>query len=117
MSEEQKQYLLDNIKNLHREDVSTMVEQLDNINVDVAYVPGASVPSKSTKTSKINDAELHRILAVIRANFDATEFQNKDLSPLVQGLTARQVPSRIKKLVDAGHLTDLGGSPKKYILN
>jgi hypothetical protein len=117
VTEEQKQFLLDNIKNLHREDVSTMVEQLDNINVDVAYVPGTSVSSKSTKTSKINDTQLDQILAVIRANFDATEFQNKDLSPLVQGLTARQVPSRIKKLVDAGHLTDLGGSPKKYILS
>jgi len=114
MSEEQKQYLLDNIKNLHREDVSTMVEQLDNINVDVAHVPGSKVSSKPK--SKINDAELDRILAVIQKNFDATEFQNKDITPFIEGLTARQVPSRIKKLVDAGKLTDLGGSPKKYIL-
>jgi hypothetical protein len=117
MSEEQKQFLLENIKNLYREDVSTMVEQLDNINVDTAHIPSTSAASKSTKGSKINDAELDRILEVIRLNFDATEFQNKDLSPLVQGLTARQVPSRIKKLVEAGHLADLGGSPKKYILN
>ncbi len=115
MSEEQKQFLLDNIKNLHREDVSTMVEQLDNINVDVAYVPG-SKPESTKKASKINDAELDRILAVIQKNFDATEFQNKDVSPFVEGLTPRQVPSRLKKLVDAGRLTDLGGSPKKYIL-
>ena len=116
MTDAQKQFLLDNINNLHREDVNTLVTQLD-INADTAPLAswqGGSTPT--TKKSKINDAELDRILAVIRKNFDATEFQNKDLSPLIDGLTARQVPSRIKKLVDAGLLTDLGGSPKKYIL-
>lgn len=113
MTEEQKQFLLDNINNLHREDVNTLVTQLD-INEDTA--PAASWQGASKPKSKINDAELDRILAVIRANFDATEFQNKDITPYIEGLTARQVPSRIKKLVDAGHLTDLGGSPKKYIL-
>jgi hypothetical protein len=115
VTEEQKQFLLDNIKNLDREDVSTMVEQLD-INADVAYVPNKQVTSSKTAKSKINDAELDQILAVIRKNFDATEFQNKDLTPFIKNLTARQVPSRIKKLVDAGQLTDLGGSPKRYIL-
>jgi len=119
MSDAQKQFLLDNINNLHGEDVSTLVTQLD-INADTAPLAswqGGSTPTtKSKPKSKINDAELHRILDVIRKNFDATEFQNKDLSPLIDGLTARQVPSRIKKLVDSGFLTDLGGSPKKYIL-
>jgi hypothetical protein len=116
MSEEQKQFLLNNIKNLHREDVSTMVEQLDNINVDVAYIPNSSTPTKSTKTSKINETEIDVILELIKIHFQEVEFQNKDLSPLVEGLTPRQVPSRIKKLVEAGKLVDLGGSPKKYIL-
>jgi hypothetical protein len=115
MTDAQKQFLLDSINNLHREDVNTLVTQLD-INADVAHIPSQNTTTKSKPKSKINDAELDRILAVIRKNFDATEFQNKDLSPLIDGLTARQVPSRIKKLVDAGLLTDLGGSPKKYIL-
>ena len=69
-----------------------------------------------TKKSKIDDSQLSAILSVIKTNFEQTEFQNKDLASLVEGLTVRQIPSRLKRLADAGQIQDLGGSPKKYKL-
>lgn len=67
--------------------------------------------------SKIKTDELDMILNVIKENFAAgQQFKNKDLSELIKSLTARQIPSRLKKLVDDGSIVDCGGNPKSYSL-
>ncbi len=66
--------------------------------------------------SKIKAHELDQILEVINVNFSSSKFQNKDLSGFIKNLSARQIPSRLKKLVEAEELVDLGGNPKFYAL-
>lgn len=66
--------------------------------------------------SKIKTDELDQILAVIKSNFNTVKFQNKDVVQYIENLTARQVPSRLKKLVEANEIVDLGGNPKFYAL-
>jgi hypothetical protein len=100
----EREYLIENIKHLREEDYDMATAQLQ-FEDSVELAP-----------SKIKATEVDQVLDIIVKNFSGKEFKNKDLSPLVEGLTARQVPSRIKKLVDAGHLVDLGGSPKSYKL-
>ena len=56
------------------------------------------------------------VLKTIQENFATAEFQNRDLSPFIKDLTARQLPHRLKSLVADGKLEDMGGSPKKYRL-
>ena len=73
---------------------------------------------KSTKKSSITDTDLAYIMEQIEANFKQGEkFKNKDLASLVEDrFTARQTPSRLKKLVDAGKLESDTASPKNYWL-
>ena len=77
-----------------------------------------STPKKKKSKSKsaINDTELDIMLEKIKENFAAgVKFQNKEIAPHVAHiLTARQTPSRLKKLVDAGHLKSDEGKPKSY---
>ena len=75
--------------------------------------------AKSTKKkSSITDTDLAYIMEQIEANFKQGEkFKNKDLASLVEDrFTARQTPSRLKKLVDAGKLESDTASPKNYWL-
>ncbi|MBO5424581.1 MAG: hypothetical protein J6A25_03625 [Lachnospiraceae bacterium] len=75
--------------------------------------------AKSTKKkSSITDTDLVYIMEQIEANFKQGEkFKNKDLASLVEDrFTARQTPSRLKKLVDAGKLESDTASPKNYWL-
>lgn len=68
------------------------------------------------KKSAISDADLDYIFQAIKDNFDG-KFQNKDLAPLVADkFSARQTPSRLKRLVDAGKLESDASSPKNYWL-
>lgn len=67
--------------------------------------------------SKIKGDEIDLVLNTIKENFaTGQQFKNKDLSDLIKSLTARQIPSRLKKLVEDGALVDCGGSPKSYSL-
>lgn len=66
--------------------------------------------------SKIKSDELDQLLEVINTNFPNSKFQNKDVSEFVKNLSARQIPSRLKKLVEAEEIVDLGGNPKFYAL-
>lgn len=79
----------------------------------------ATTAKKSTKKkSSITDTDLAYIMEQIEANFKQGEkFKNKDLASLVEDrFTARQTPSRLKKLVDAGKLESDTASPKNYWL-
>ena len=79
----------------------------------------ATTAKKSTKKkSSITDTDLAYIMEQIEANFKQGEkFKNKDLASLVEDrFTARQTPSRLKKLVDAGKLENDTASPKNYWL-
>lgn len=78
----------------------------------------ATTAKKSTKKSSITDIDLVYIMEQIEANFKQGEkFKNKDLALLVKDrFTARQTPSRLKKLVDAGKLESDTASPKNYWL-
>lgn len=77
----------------------------------------ASSPRKSTskeKTQTITDDDLTYLLDTIQANLNG-KFKNKDLAPLVSDrFSARQTPSRLKKMVDAGMLECDSASPKSY---
>lgn len=64
--------------------------------------------------SKIKTNELDQILEIAKTFFPISNFTNKDISQHITGLSARQIPSRLKKLVDAGEIIDCGGSPKSY---
>lgn len=61
-------------------------------------------------------AEMKSILITLYQNGES--FKNADLDGLREelGLSARQTPSRLKKLAEEGFLLDLGGSPKSYKL-
>lgn len=78
----------------------------------------ATTTKKSNKKSSITDTDLAYIMEQIEANFKQGEkFKNKDLASLVEDrFTARQTPSRLKKLVDAGKLESDTASPKNYWL-
>lgn len=77
-----------------------------------------SAPKRGSKKSAISDDDLDYIMEQIKAKFpNETKFKNKDLAPLVQDrFTARQTPSRLKKLVDMGQLDSDSASPKNYWL-
>lgn len=92
-----KDYLLQNVEGLTPANINSLLKE-----------------DEAEYKTKISADEIDRILSIIHANFAGVEFQNKDLAPLVQGLTARQIPSRLKRLVESEELVDLGGSPKRY---
>lgn len=73
---------------------------------------------KAEKKSKISEDDLTGLVDVIKEHIGDKTFANKDLAPHLDslGLTARQTPSRLKRLVEMGILSDEGGSPKKYKL-
>lgn len=103
-----RDYLISNVEGLKQDNFNLVMEQ---VTADFT-----STTKKIATESKVTTTETDKIIDIIKSNFTNVEFQNKDLSPLVTDLTARQIPSRLKKLVDAGKLQDLGGSPKKYKL-
>jgi hypothetical protein len=72
-------------------------------------------PGVYTSAPKVNDLE--DLYAIIVENFSVGTFKNKDLSAYVTFLTSRQIPSRLKKLVESGILTDQGGTPKSYSIS
>lgn len=75
---------------------------------------------KQTNNTKAysNDTlnELEFVLEIIHNNFSSnTKFKNKDLAPYVSNrFTSRQLPSRLKKLVDKKLLFSDNSSPKNY---
>lgn len=81
-----------------------------------------SSPLKKTKPRKkskgIQNDELTMMADSIKEVFGGEVFMNRDFAAkgLIEkwGLTARQTPSRLKKLVGMGILEDCGGSPKSY---
>lgn len=93
-----------------------------DIQVDKTNKPteGEIIVEKVTRTAKkgITEEELVEMLEVLKATFFDKKFKNSDLNDVraVMDLSARQTPSRLKKLVEQGELEDLGGSPKSYCL-
>lgn len=76
-----------------------------------------SAPKSSSKRkTAITDDDLDFIMKKIEVSFDINEkFKNKDLAPLVEErFSARQTPSRLKRMVDAGMLECDSASPKNY---
>lgn len=115
----EQSYLIDNIDGLNKNNFTKVESTLSLVSksneVDFTGRPVEhryGVPIES----KIKTSEVDEVLVVITENFPDSEFQNKDLSPLIKTLTARQIPSRLKKLIESGELVDCGGSPKKYKL-
>lgn len=92
------------------------------ITVDVSEsgttAPVKTEAPKAEKKSKIGEDDLTALTDLIKEKFPDKPFANKDIAPHLQplGLTARQTPSRLKRLVEMGVLSDEGGSPKKYKL-
>lgn len=75
------------------------------------------VSKKVTKKSGIKDEELVQIKDYLNINMKDKVFQNKDISKIIEEeyeIGARQLPSRLKRLVESEFLEDMGGSPKKY---
>lgn len=116
--EEQKQLIMDNIIDC----TDDIAEKLLDCSIAAFEYPIKNRAGSGSKTvttpsrSKIKSSETDTVLLAIVERFGSTKFQNKDIAPYVTDLSARQVPSRLKKLVDAGKLSDLGGSPKTYQL-
>lgn len=116
--EEQKQLIMDNVIDCTDEIAEKLLDcSIAAFEYPIKYRANsdgkvASVPSRS----KIKSSETDTVLLVIVERFGSTKFQNKDIAPYVKDLSARQIPSRLKKLVDAGKLADLGGTPKTYQL-
>ena len=81
---------------------------------------GEIIVKKVTRATKkgITEEELVEMLEILQATFFDKKFKNSDLNDVraVMDLSARQTPSRLKKLVEQGELEDLGGSPKSYCL-
>lgn len=113
MNDKEFDMLLDEIRGM--EFAEPFEKVLDNT---PAAAPTPVTPAKPKKKAKsaISDSELDTMFVDIEATFGDKSFKNKDLGDLLDkwGLSARQTPSRLKKLVDAGLLQDLGGSPKSY---
>ncbi len=111
-SKEIQDYLIANIKHLSQKNFAEAAKVLTFDNVQTTF------ENEKTKTitggSKITDLELQTILSIADEHFPDSAFKNADIAPLIPKLTARQTPSRLKKLVDQGYLEDLGGSPKSY---
>jgi hypothetical protein len=98
--------------------------------VEQAFCSQASTEGKtmsellsSDNKSKINAEELEMILEIIEEHYSDKEFLAKDIVghlPQVNGepiLNSRQVPSRMKKLLNWGKIVDIPHtSPKKYTL-
>lgn len=105
------------------------MKNLENFLIDNDHLGFITVERKATgaktksttarkKSSKITDSELTIMYDSLKEYFKVESFQNRDLAGagLLEkwSLTNRQTPSRLKKLVAAGKLEDLGGSPKSY---
>lgn len=117
--DEQKQYLMENIKGCNDRAAELLVDcSIASFQFPLKYRAGsaqnAAMPRKGK--SKIKSEEMDTVLVVIVERFGKNQFQNKDIAPFVKDLSARQIPSRLKKLVEDGKLEDLGGSPKSYRL-
>lgn len=81
---------------------------------EISNAPISKKPNGKKKSSAITDDDLDYILLKIQANLTG-KFKNKDLAPLVADrFTARQTPSRLKRMVDAGMLECDNASPKNY---
>ena len=76
------------------------------------FVPKAPKPKKVG----IVENDLVFLLDIIKANFKVGQgFKNADCAKLQNRFTARQTPSRLKKLVEQGSLKS-EGTPKTYYL-
>jgi hypothetical protein len=83
---------------------------------DFRAVPKEKSIGKTRKKTEVKSQEVDSVMQIIVERFSNQSFQNKDLSPHITDLSSRQIPSRLKKLVDGGKIEDLGGSPKTYKL-
>ncbi len=84
---------------------------------DSVMAPVKKATSTKKAKSKITDDDLVFVLDTIKANFDGKSFKSRDLSPLtIDRFTARQLPSRLTKLVSKGMLSADNSSPKNYVL-
>jgi len=117
--DEQKQYLVDNIDGCSDSIAEILVDasiaKFELASGLRAVTTGGRTVLSKTK-SKIKSEETDNILLVAAERFGNKPFKNADIAPHIKDLSARQVPSRLKKLVESGHLQDLGGSPKAYQL-
>lgn len=102
-----------------REEAEELYEFDRKVDKSNKPVEGEIVVEKVKKTVKkgITEEELVEMLELIQKE-GLDEFKNSDLDVVraVMGLSARQTPSRLKKLVERGELEDKGGSPKVYSL-
>ena len=64
---------------------------------------------KKKKAGSITEEELDKIIEIVAENFGLDAFQNIHLSPylLELGLTIRQTPSRLTRLVEIGKLVEV----------
>ena len=112
------EYALQTPNTIHFLGMATMADGYKKEDIKPMEVTFTSTPKKKKSKSKsaINDSELDVMLEKIKENFAAgVKFQNKEIAPHVAHiLSARQTPSRLKKLVDAGHLKSDEGKPKSY---
>lgn len=95
-------------------------KEIDKNKVQVE-TPDAPIkkPVATTKKakSKITDADLKFVMEKATANFTGKSFKSRDLAPHVaEKFTARQLPSRLTKLVKAGVLEADNASPKNYTI-
>lgn len=114
MNDKEFAMLLDEIKTM---EFAEPFENILDAPAPTTTKPVATTPAPKKKAkSAISDSELDTMFVDIQATFADKSFKNRDLGDLLDkwGLSSRQTPSRLKKLVDAGLLQDLGGSPKSY---
>lgn len=86
----------------------------NSIKDTIKHMEKAKDNTKAYSNDTLN--ELDFILEIIHNNFSSnTKFKNKDLAPCVSNrFTSRQLPSRLKKLVDKKLLFSDNSSPKNY---
>ena len=111
-------YAIQTPNTIHFLGITTMADGYKRSDMKPMDVTFTSTPKKKKSKTKsaINNSELEVMLKKIKENFAVgVKFQNKEIAPHVAHiLSARQTPSRLKKLVDAGHLKSDEGKPKSY---
>lgn len=117
--EEKLQYLKDNIDGCS----DSIAEKLVDASIakfEIAFglrTITNTTTRKSTTKSKVTSEQVDSVLLVAAERFGTGTFQNKDIALYITDLSARQIPSRLKKLVDLGKLEEVGStSPKTYRL-
>lgn len=108
--------LMDRLK-ISKADAEELYDFDRKINKTIKNEKGEVKKMTNKKKGAITQEELDQMNELIRNEFPNTEFQNKDLDNVrdILGLSNRQTPSRLSKMVEQGMLTVVGDSkPKKY---